>query len=131
MLFSAGVTPAFEARMRALLGASNSAAHWCCAPNGSSTPRLGLRTLLEQLKAASLAPWQAQDLPQAHAAASALLAYASHTQGRTLTHVHSVRVQRSDELIDLPATTRRNLELVQTLRGEDSPTLFSACWTPA
>jgi DNA mismatch repair protein MutS len=25
----------------------------------------------------------------------------------------------------LPATTRRNLELVQTLRGEDSPTLFS------
>jgi DNA mismatch repair protein MutS len=34
-------------------------------------------------------------------------------------------VQRSDELIDLPQTTRRNLELVQTLRGEDAPTLFS------
>jgi DNA mismatch repair protein MutS len=34
-------------------------------------------------------------------------------------------VQRSDELIDLPQTTRRNLELTQTLRGEDSPTLFS------
>jgi DNA mismatch repair protein MutS len=28
-------------------------------------------------------------------------------------------------LIDLPATTRRNLELTQTLRGDDSPTLFS------
>jgi DNA mismatch repair protein MutS len=36
-----------------------------------------------------------------------------------------MRVQRSDELIDLPQTTRRNLELVQTLRGEDAPTLFS------
>ncbi|MEY3123971.1 MAG: hypothetical protein RLZZ573_491, partial [Pseudomonadota bacterium] len=29
------------------------------------------------------------------------------------------------ELIDLPQTTRRNLELTQTLRGEDKPTLFS------
>ena len=61
----------------------------------------------------------------AHAAAAALLAYAEHTQGRALSHVQSLQVQRDDELIDLPVTTRRNLELVQTLRGEDSPTLFS------
>ena len=69
--------------------------------------------------------WQAQDLLQAHAAASALLAYAEHTQGRSLSHVQKVRVERNEERIDLPATTRRNLELTQTLRGEDSPTLFS------
>ncbi|MDQ1260650.1 MAG: mismatch repair protein MutS, partial [Pseudomonadota bacterium] len=123
VLFSAGVTPVFEARMRAVLGATSAAL--VLRPEWQFDATLGLRTLLEQLKAASLAPWQAQDLPQAHAAAAALLAYASHTQGRALSHVHSVRVQRSDELIDLPATTRRNLELVQTLRGEDSPTLFS------
>jgi DNA mismatch repair protein MutS len=86
---------------------------------------LGERKLLEQLKAATLASWQAQDLPQAHAAASALLNYCEHTQGRALTHLHSVRVQRNDELIDLPQTTRRNLELTQTLRGEEKPTLFS------
>jgi DNA mismatch repair protein MutS len=61
----------------------------------------------------------------AHAAAAALLTYAEHTQGRALSHVQSLQVQRDDELIDLPVTTRRNLELVQTLRGEDSPTLFS------
>ena len=54
-----------------------------------------------------------------------MLGYAEHTQGRALTHISSVQVQRDDELIDLPPTTRRNLELVQTLRGEDSPTLFS------
>ncbi len=36
-----------------------------------------------------------------------------------------MRVQRNDELIDLPQSTRRNLELTQTLRGEDQPTLFS------
>ena len=77
------------------------------------------------MHAASLAAWSADGLPQAHAAASALLGYAEHTQGRALSHVRSLRVQQSDELIDLPATTRRNLELVQTLRGEDTPTLFS------
>jgi DNA mismatch repair protein MutS len=39
--------------------------------------------------------------------------------------VQTLRVERNEERIDLPATTRRNLELTQTLRGEDSPTLFS------
>ena len=86
---------------------------------------LGRRKLLEQLQAASLAAWNADELPHAHAAAAALLAYAEHTQGRALTHVHALVVERADDLIDLPATTRRNLELVQTLRGEDAPTLFS------
>ncbi|MFM7801922.1 MAG: DNA mismatch repair protein MutS, partial [Limnohabitans sp.] len=47
------------------------------------------------------------------------------TQGRRLSHVKALKVERNDERIDLPATTRRNLELIQTLRGEDSPTLFS------
>jgi DNA mismatch repair protein MutS len=36
-----------------------------------------------------------------------------------------LQVVRTGELIELPSTTRRNLELTQTLRGEDSPTLFS------
>ncbi len=86
---------------------------------------LGQRKLQQQLKAASLAAWQADQLPQAHAAASALLAYAEHTQGQALSHVQTLRVQRPDAGIDLPLSTRRNLELTQTLRGEDSPTLFS------
>ena len=94
-------------------------------PSWAFDGALGQRKLLEQLHAASLEAWQAQDLVQAHAAASALLAYAEHTQGRSLTHVQKLRVERNEERIDLPATTRRNLELTQTLKGEDSPTLFS------
>ena len=94
-------------------------------PSWEFDSALGQRKLLAQLQAASLVAWQAQDLTQAHAAASALLAYAEHTQGRSLSHVQKVRVERNEERIDLPATTRRNLELTQTLRGEDSPTLFS------
>ncbi|GAB3498602.1 DNA mismatch repair protein MutS [Curvibacter fontanus] len=123
LIYSAGSTPAFEQRLQALKQASGMAL--ALRPEWQFDSALGQNKLLEQLKAASLASWGAQELPQAHAAAAALLAYAEHTQGRALSHVHNVRVQRNDQLIDLPQTTRRNLELVQTLRGEDSPTLFS------
>ena len=123
IIFSAGATPAFEARLRSAL--ISGAVSVSVRPDWQFDAGLGEQKLLAQLQAASLAPWQAQDLPQAHAAAAALLGYAEHTQGQALTHIQSVRVQRSDELIDLPPTTRRNLELTQTLRGEDQPTLFS------
>ncbi|MDD2926628.1 DNA mismatch repair protein MutS [Rhodoferax sp.] len=123
LLFSAGATPAFEARLRNM--PTSGALSISARPDWQFDAGLGQRTLTQQLQAASLAPWQAQELTLAHAAAAALLAYAEHTQGRALTHIHSVRVQRQDELIDLPQTTRRNLELVQTLRGDDAPTLFS------
>ncbi len=127
LLYSAGVTPAFEQRLKALrLSSSGSSAlSLGVRPDWQFDAALGVAKLLELLGAASLASWNAQDLPQAHAAVAALLGYAEHTQGRALTHVHGVRVQRNDELIDLPQTTRRNLELTQTLRGEDAPTLFS------
>jgi DNA mismatch repair protein MutS len=123
LLFSADVTPAFEQRLKALRFSGSLSLTQ--RPEWQFESGLGLRKLLEQLNSATLAAWSAEELVHAHAAAAALLSYAEHTQGRTLSHVQSLEVQRDDELIDLPVTTRRNLELVQTLRGEDSPTLFS------
>ncbi|HWP10902.1 MAG TPA: DNA mismatch repair protein MutS [Ramlibacter sp.] len=123
LLFGADVTPAFEQRLKALRFATPLSLTQ--RPEWQFEAGLGLRKLLEQLGSATLAAWGADELPHAHAAAAALLSYAEHTQGRALSHVQGLQVQRNDELIDLPATTRRNLELVQTLRGEDSPTLFS------
>jgi DNA mismatch repair protein MutS len=79
---------------------------------------LGERKLREQLRVATLAGFNAQDLPVAHSAAAALLSYAEHTQGQALAHVHQLAVERAGELLELPPTTHRNLELVQTLRGE-------------
>jgi DNA mismatch repair protein MutS len=89
---------------------------------------LGERKLREQLQVATLAGFNAQDLGAAHAAAAALLSFAEHTQGRegsTLAHVRTLSVERASDLLELPPSTHRNLELVQTLRGEDSPTLLS------
>jgi len=123
IIYSAEVSPAFEQQLKNFctqLGLPTQV-----RPAFQFDAALGGRKLLEHLQAASLNAWNAQDVVQAHAAAAALLAYAEHTQGRALTHVHGVYVARNDALIDLPLTTRRNLELTQTLRGEDSPTLFS------
>ncbi len=119
LLYNVDVTPAFEQRLKT---------HRCAVsarPAWQFDSALGARRLLAQLQVASLASWNAEALPEAHAAASALLGYAEHTQGRALSHLHSLQVVRSGELIELPQTTRRNLELTQTLRGEDTPTLFS------
>nr|WP_295082826.1 DNA mismatch repair protein MutS [uncultured Roseateles sp.] len=94
-------------------------------PSWQFDSALGARKLCEQLAVASLAGFNAQELKAAHAAAAALLSYAEHTQGRALAHVKALTVQRSGELLDMPPATQRNLELVQTLRGETSPTLLS------
>ena len=123
LAYSVTVTDSFEERLKRMR--NGTALFLTARPEWQFDSALGQRTLLDALQAASLTPWNAQDLPLAHAAAAGLLAYAEHTQGRRLTHISSVQVQRDDALIDLPVTTRRNLELTQTLRGEDSPTLFS------
>ncbi len=86
---------------------------------------LGKRKLCEQLQVASLAGYNAETLLAAQAAAAALLSYAERTQGGALAHVRRLDVQRASELLDLPPTTQRNLELTQTLRGEAAPTLLS------
>ncbi|MFM7026249.1 MAG: DNA mismatch repair protein MutS, partial [Limnohabitans sp.] len=126
LLASAGMTQTFEDRLRQIRAQHRGAGlSLALRPDFQFDAGLGQRKLLEQMQAASLAAWNADTLHDAHAAAAALLTYAEHTQGRSLPHVQSIRVQRSDTLIDLPPATRRNLELVQTLRGEDAPTLFS------
>jgi DNA mismatch repair protein MutS len=123
LIFSAEVSPVFEKNIQALADSMHLPIQ--LRPAWQFDSALGARELLAHLQAASLQAWNAQDVGQAHAAANALLAYVEHTQGRALTHVHKVVVVRNDALIDLPLSTRRNLELTQTLRGEESPTVFS------
>ena len=86
---------------------------------------LGQRKLCEQLQVRSLEAYGADQATVAHAAAAALLAYARHTQSQALSHVQTLEAPGGQDLIELPPTTLRNLELTRTLRGEDSPTLLS------
>lgn len=92
----------------------------------------GAQRLRDQLSVASLDGFGAQALTAACGAAGALLLYAAQTQGQQLRHIRSLKVEHESEYIGLDPATRRNLELTETLRGTDSPTLFSlldACCT--
>ncbi len=85
----------------------------------------GHKALLEQLGVATLTAFGAEGLSAALGAAGALLRYAQSTQGRGLQHVRSLSTETENEFIGLDAATRRNLELTETIRGQESPTLFS------
>jgi len=85
----------------------------------------GHRALLDQLAVATLTGFGADGLGAAFGAAGALLRYAQSTQGRGLQHVRSLSLETENEFIGLDAATRRNLELTETIRGQESPTLFS------
>ncbi|MFN7642740.1 MAG: DNA mismatch repair protein MutS [Burkholderiales bacterium] len=81
--------------------------------------------LAETLGVASLAGSDADAVPAALGAAGALLDYVARTQGRAPTHLQRLRVFHGDEVVVLDPVARRNLEIVETLRGETAPTLLS------
>ena len=89
----------------------------------------GQRALLEQLGVGTLAGFGADGLQAALGAAGALLRYARATQSGALQHVRMLSVETEQEFIGLDAATRRNLELTETIRGQEAgaaaPTLFS------
>lgn len=81
----------------------------------------------------SLASFGMDGLPAAVCAAGALLRYVSRTQTQSLSHIQTIQVDQSGEYLVLDPVTRKNLELTETISGEDSPTLFSIldhCATP-
>ncbi len=81
--------------------------------------------LLRHFNVHSLAGFGCEDLRPAIAAAGALLEYARKTQGQALSHVNALRPERADAYVRMDAATRRNLELTETLRGTQAPTLCS------
>lgn len=85
----------------------------------------GAQRLRDQLGVASLEGFGAHTLNAACGAAGALLLYAAATHGQQLRHVRSLKVENESEYIGLDPATRRNLELTETLRGTEAPTLYS------
>ena len=83
------------------------------------------RQLAEQFGTRDLVAFGLDALPLAQAAAGALLGYARATQGSAIAHVTGIRVEPDDAYVRLDAATRRNLELTETIRGEDAPTLLA------
>ncbi len=88
-------------------------------------PDAAARRLCEQFGTRDLSAFGATEAPLGVAAAGALMHYAQGTQQAALAHVRSLHVEQSGDHLTLDATTRRNLEITATLRGDSSPTLLS------
>ncbi len=82
-----------------------------------------LRLLTEQMQTQDLTGFGCREMGVALAAAGCLLQYAKATQRGQLSHVRAIHVEQRDETVILDAVTRRNLELVSTLSGEEEHTL--------
>src|SRR6185503_2258594 len=72
-----------------------------------------------------LAGFGAAELTAGVAAAGALLEYARATQGTAIAHVRALAVEQERAFVRMDPSTRRNLELSETIRGEPAPTLLS------
>ena len=70
--------------------------------------------------------------PEVLAAANAILGYVEQTQCDALPYIRPLALESDSSFIVLDAATRRNLEISETIRGDDGPTLLSvldACRT--
>ncbi len=83
------------------------------------------RALARHFGTQDLAAFGVDDRDLGLGAAGALFGYASATQQTTLAHIRAVECEAASEHLALDASTRRNLEIVATLRGETAPTLLS------
>jgi DNA mismatch repair protein MutS len=83
------------------------------------------RTLCQQFATIDLAGVGCDEFTIGLEAAGALLGYAKLTQGQAINHIRSMQVYSADQYVRMDASTRRNLEITQTLRGEPAPTLLS------
>src|SRR5215469_5323460 len=82
------------------------------------------RLLTDQLGTLDLKGFGADELPLAIAAAGALLQYVRDTQRSALPHIRALHVEeRSDSLL-LDAASRRNLEIDESLAGNEQATLL-------
>ncbi|WP_303871368.1 DNA mismatch repair protein MutS [Acetobacterium wieringae] len=76
----------------------------------------GSKRITDQFQVFALGALDLERRDHAIAAAGALLLYLDETQKRALTHIKTIRYYNSRDYMVLDLSTRRNLELTQTLR---------------
>ena len=90
------------------------ASTWSPVAAWTFEPTRARNRLCEHFGVASLAGYDLESSDAAVGAAGALLGYAAETQKAPLHHIHSLRRHRDREQLQLDATTRRTLELLES-----------------
>lgn len=94
-------------------------------PNWHFSPDHGEAKLKHQFQVQTLTAWGLDEVPEAISAAGALLGYAETTQCEAIPHLLPPVFEVQSRFVGIDPASRRNLELTETLRGDDGPTLFS------
>ena len=81
--------------------------------------------LQKQFGTHDLAGFGCEDMPAAIIAAGALLDYINETQRTALPHITNIQTESSNDGIILDAASRKNLELEESLHGEQKNTLIA------
>ncbi len=118
VLIPEGRTP--QPDLLAMLGAAPIAR----APDWHFDSERAARHLAEAYGVADLRGFGIEAMPAAVAAAGALHQYVSRTQGQVPAHLQPLRVHRSDGFVALDPVARRNLEIIDNLRGDEGPSLL-------
>ncbi len=117
---------ALPARLQAALQSQRSAEAVAIAraPAWQFDVQRAQRRLCELFGTHDLAGFGAQDLHGAIGAAAALVEHVERTQGRAPSHLQGLRVFDGDQAVIVDSVARRNLEIVESLRGDDGPSLL-------
>ena len=86
-------------------------------PDGDFYPESARQTLLDHFKVANLAGFGCEGLKAGIAAAGSLLAYLQETQKADLSHIEQLTPIELDNVLLMDDSSRRNLELTQTIIG--------------
>lgn len=81
-------------------------------------------TLKQQFHVKNLISFGIENMPVAIAAAGCLLNYVITTQRSCVPHIQSIQIETPNDTINIDPSTRKNLELVSNLQGNNQYTLF-------
>lgn len=79
--------------------------------------------LIQHFAVHDLSGFGCQEMSLAICAAGCLMQYAKETQLSSLPHIQTLRVERYDDCVILDAITRKNLEITETIYGDEKNTL--------
>ncbi|MCZ7383361.1 MAG: DNA mismatch repair protein MutS [Candidatus Methanoperedens sp.] len=88
-------------------------------------PKNARERLLKHFGAVTLEGMGCENLVFAVSASGAALEYAQKTQMRDLNHIQAMRTYSENEFMVLDSITLRNLEIIQSIRGEGTGSLLS------
>lgn len=104
------------------------------APSGISITELpswhfdaqrGEELLCHEFHLADASAWGLEHQNEILAAINAILGYVAQTQRENAPYISPLVLESKSEFIDMDPATRRNLEITETLRADNGPTLFS------